>query len=57
MKNYSVMAGLAKNPKTPLAMSLNLLPHLIDKDVRSISTDRNVPEVLRTTARRKVAGK
>jgi hypothetical protein len=38
-------------------MSLNLLPHLNDKDVRSISTDRNVPEVLRSTARRKVVGK
>lgn len=54
MKSYAVMAALARNPKTPIAMSMNLLPRLTDKDVRMISTDRNVPEVLRATARRKV---
>ena len=54
MKTYAVMAALARNPKTPVAMSMNLLARLNDKDVRMISTDRNVPEVLRTTARRKV---
>ena len=29
-----------------------ILPRLNDKDVKSISTDRNVPEVLRMSARR-----
>ena len=53
MKSYAVMAALARNPKTPVAMSMNLLPRLTDKDVRMISTDRNVPEVLRASARRK----
>ena len=54
MKSYAVTLALAKNPKTPVAMSMNLLPRLTDKDVRVISTDRNVPDVLRTSARRKV---
>jgi hypothetical protein len=56
MKNYTVTAALAKNPKTPVALSMNLLPRLLDKDLKAITTDRNVPDVVRTAARRKVSG-
>ena len=54
VKNYAVTLALAKNPKTPVALSMNLLARLNDKDLRVISTDRNVPDVLRVTARKKV---
>jgi hypothetical protein len=54
MKRYTVQVALARNPKTPVAISMNLLPRLTDKDLRAISADRNVPEVLRITARQKV---
>jgi hypothetical protein len=54
MKSYGVVIGLARNPKTPVAMSLNLLARLQDRDVQSISVDRNVPEPLRIAARKKV---
>jgi hypothetical protein len=54
MKNYQVVVALAKNAKTPLAVSMNLLSRLTDKDLRMLSTDRNVPDVLRVTARKKV---
>jgi hypothetical protein len=54
MKNYNVVWALAKNPKTPVALSLNLLPRLADKDLRTLSTDRNVPDILRITARKKI---
>jgi hypothetical protein len=54
MKSYAVVVGLARNPKTPLAMSLNLLARLQDRDVQSISVDRNIPEPLRIAARKKV---
>ena len=54
MKNYAIMSGLVRNPKTPLAVSMNLLPRLNDKDLRTLSTNRNVPETLRTTARKKI---
>ena len=54
MKRYGVMAALAKNPKTPVAISMNLLSRLVEKDLRMISTDRNVPEILRVTARQKL---
>ena len=54
MKRYGIVVALARNPKTPVAISMNLLSRLSEKDVRAISTDRNVPEVLRITARQKV---
>jgi hypothetical protein len=54
VKNYSVVFGLTKNPKTPLAISMNLLSRLSERDLRVLSTDRNIPDTLRLTARKKV---
>ena len=54
VKNYVVVSALARNPKTPLPISMNLLNRLNEKDLKVLSTNRNIPEVLRTTARRKV---
>lgn len=54
MKRYGIMAALTRNPKTPVAISMNLLPRLTEKDLRAISADRNVPEVLRVSARQKL---
>jgi hypothetical protein len=53
-KRYGIIAALVRNPKTPVAISMNLLGRLSERDIRSISTDRNVPEVLRITARQKI---
>jgi hypothetical protein len=55
MKNYGVMAALIKNAKTPLALSLNLMHRLNDRDLLKLSLDRNVMEPLRVAAKRKVA--
>lgn len=52
-KNYGVVAGLVRNPKTPVAISMNLLQRVNDKDVRLIATDRNVPEPVRIAARKR----
>ena len=54
MKNYGVVVGLTKNPKTPLAMSLNLMNRLNNRDLSMLSIDRNVPEPLRIAARKRV---
>ncbi|MQA31273.1 MAG: hypothetical protein GEU82_15800 [Luteitalea sp.] len=54
MKNYTIVIGLTKNPKTPLAMSLNLLNRLHGRDLQGVSIDRNVPEPLRVAARKKL---
>ncbi len=54
VKNYGVLLGLTKNPKTPLAMSLTFIHRLNDRDLRGLSIDRNVPEPLRIAARKKI---
>ena len=54
VKNYGILLGLTKNPKTPLALSLTFLHRLNDRDLRGLSIDRNVPEPLRIAARKKI---
>jgi hypothetical protein len=56
MRNYSVVLGLVRNPKTPVALSLNLVGRLSDRDLAAVSVDRNVPEPLRVAARKRVGG-
>jgi hypothetical protein len=53
-KSYAIVHALVRNPKTPLAMTMNFLSRLGEKDLRSLSTNRNIPEVLRVTARKKI---
>jgi len=54
VKNYGVVVALTKNAKTPVALSLNLMARLHDKELQMLSVDRNVPEPLRVAARRRV---
>jgi hypothetical protein len=54
LKNYGVVLGLTRNPKTPLTISLNLLSRLQAGDVAKLSVDRNVPEMLRLSARKRM---
>ena len=54
IKNYNVVWSLTKNPKTPVQLSMNLLSRLAEKDLQKLSTDRNVPDILRITARKKI---
>ena len=57
IRRYGVVVALVRNPRTPIAISLVLLGRLQERDVRLASTDRNIPDVVRTSARRKlVAG-
>ena len=56
-KNYGVVSALTRNPKTPLAVSMNLLSRLHEQDVKMLSADRNVPDVLRIAARKKLSVK
>ncbi|MBI3400038.1 MAG: hypothetical protein HY048_01350 [Acidobacteria bacterium] len=53
MKNYNIVLGLVKNPKTPLGMTMNLMGRINAKDLAKLSVDRNVPEALRIAARKK----
>jgi hypothetical protein len=37
-----------------VAVSMNLLQRLNEKDLKMLTTDRNVPDVLRTAAKKKI---
>ena len=49
-KNYIVVRNLMNNPKTPLDVTLHMLPLLNALDLKKLSTNKNIPETLRTTA-------
>jgi hypothetical protein len=50
MKNYTVARNLVNNPKTPLDVSLHLFPRLTSTDLVKLTTNKNVPETLRSSA-------
>jgi hypothetical protein len=52
LKNYGIVLAVTKNPKTPPAISMQLMHRLTEKDIKMLTTDRNVPEALRLSARR-----
>jgi hypothetical protein len=49
-KNYVVVRNLMNNPKTPLDVSLHMLPILNALDLKRLCVNKNVPETLRSTA-------
>jgi len=49
-KNYTVVRNLINNPKSPLDVTLHMLPMLNAVDLKRLTTNKNVPETLRTTA-------
>jgi hypothetical protein len=51
-RHYGVVSSLVKNPRTPLAISLGMVSRLNPRDVKSLATDRNVPEAIRKQAQR-----
>jgi hypothetical protein len=55
-KRYQVVANLVRNPKTPIGMSLTLVPRLNARDIKSLTVDRNIPEVVRKHAQKFVKG-
>jgi len=54
LKNYSIVLGLCRHPKTPPTVSMRLTHRLTEKDLRVLMTDRNIQEGLRVLARKLV---
>ena len=52
LKNYGIVLAVTRNPKTPPGISMQLMHRLTEKDIKMLTTDRNVPEALRLAARR-----
>ena len=49
-KNYVVVRNLMNNAKTPLDVTLHMLPMLNALDLKRLGMNKNVPETLRTSA-------
>jgi len=52
MRKMSVVENLAKNPKTPVPITLQLLPRLNKFAIKSLSVSRDVPDAVRKMAQR-----
>jgi hypothetical protein len=52
LKNYGILAGVCRHPKTPPAISMQLVQRLSARDLKGLTTDRNVQEGLRQLARK-----
>jgi hypothetical protein len=53
-KNYGVFSALAKNPKTPLGVSLIFVQRLNEKDLKLIAMDRNLQQPLKLAVRKRL---
>lgn len=51
-RNYTIIHNLVRNPKTPVALSLNFLNRIQSRDLRQLGLNKNIPEIIRTTASR-----
>ena len=49
-KRYGVISSLVRNPRTPVGLAINFVPRLNPRDMKSISVDKNVSEVIRKQA-------
>jgi hypothetical protein len=50
IKSYVIARNLVNNPKTPLDISLHLLPRLNATDLKLLTTNKNIPDTLRSIA-------
>jgi hypothetical protein len=54
-RSYPIILNLARNPRTPIASAINILPRIHTKDLQQISQNRNVSEAVRRQAYRLAA--
>jgi len=52
MKRYVIVSNLVRNPRTPIGISMGLVPRLTPRDMKHVANDRNVPEAIRKTAQK-----
>lgn len=51
-RSYTIIHNLVRNPRTPIATSMSILPRIRSKDLQHLSLNRNVPEAIRRQAAR-----
>jgi hypothetical protein len=52
LRNYTIVRALMTNPKTPLEITLHLLPNITPQDLKFLTANKNIPDTLRTAAMR-----
>jgi hypothetical protein len=52
VSRYTICRALITNPKTPVAISVRLLPKMSVRDLKLVSRDRNVADAVRSSATR-----
>jgi hypothetical protein len=51
-RTYPVIHNLVRNPRTPIGTSLGFLNRIQSRDMRALSMNKNIPDVIRSTAYR-----
>ena len=51
-RNYTITRNLIFNPKTPVDISLHLLPQVNPADLKALAASKNIPDVLRSASLR-----
>ena len=51
-RSYPIIHNLARNPRTPMATAVHILPRIRTKDLKAIGMNRNVSEAVRRQAYR-----
>src|SRR6185369_5588480 len=51
-RSYPIIHNLVRNPRTPMATAVQILPRIRTKDLKSIALNRNVSEAVRRQAYR-----
>jgi len=49
-RNYTVVINLMNNPKTPLDITLHMLPNVTAPDLKKLASNRNISDTLRAAA-------
>ena len=57
LKNYAISFALVTNPKTPPGIAVTLISTLKVKDLLLLDKNRNVPELVRSAAKRLIAAR
>ncbi len=57
MKTYVVVRALVNNPRAPIDVTLHLIPRINDRDLKGLSLNRNVPDVIRGMAAKAIKQK
>jgi hypothetical protein len=52
MKSYNIILAMVNNPKAPLGAALRLVSELKTRDLQMLEKNRNVPEGVRSTAKK-----